>query len=135
MPTATAGASARRQLNIPERVGQCWLGGRPAFVQQDVPRIIEQRVASLVEAPAPASLSSAPPATESVVTPAAEKPEAVSRPATSQDVAARRHVVELGDTLSKLALKYQVVVKALMKINGLTSDLIKLGETLKIPAK
>jgi LysM repeat protein len=41
----------------------------------------------------------------------------------------------LGDTLSKLALQYQVDVKALMKINGLTSDLIKIGETLKIPAK
>ena len=135
MPTVTAGTSARRQLNIPERVGQCWLGGRPASVQMDLPRLIEQRVASRVDGAAPASAGSAPPATELVVASAAEKPEAASRPVTTQTVATRSHVVEVGDTLSKLALKYQVKVKALMKINGLTSDVIKLGETLKIPAK
>jgi len=135
MPTVTAGTSARRQLNIPERVGQCWLGGRPASVQMDLPRLIEQRVASRVDGAAPASAGSAPPATELVVASAAEKPEAASRPVTTQTVATRSHVVEVGDTLSQLALKYQVKVKALMKINGLTSDVIKLGETLKIPAK
>jgi type VI secretion system protein ImpL len=135
MPTVTAGAAARRQLNVPERVGQCWLGGRPVSVEMDLPRLIEQRVVSLVDSSTPANSESAQPATEPVVTPAAEKPEAASRPVTPQAVARRSHVVEGGDTLSKLALKYQVDMKALMKINGLTSDLIKIGETLKIPAK
>jgi LysM repeat protein len=100
----------------------------------DLPRLIEQRVASRVDGAAPVSAGNAPPATELVVAPAAEKPES-SGPITTQAVATRSHVVEVGDTLSKLALKYQVKVKALMKINGLTSDVIKLGETLKIPAK
>lgn len=135
MPTVTAGAAARRQLNIPERVGQCWLGGRPGSVEMDLPRLIEQRVASLVDGSAPANSESARPATEPVVTPPAEQPEAASRIASPQAVARRSHVVEGGDTLSKLALKYQVDVKALMRINGLTSDLIKIGETLKIPTK
>jgi len=134
MPTVTAGSSARRQLNIPERVGQCWLGGRPTSVQMDLPRMIEQRVASMVGTAGPTSASSTPSVTESVAPPVAEKPEAVSRPATTQETA-RSHVVEMGDTLSKLATKYQVSVKALMKNNGLKNDVIKLGETLKIPAK
>jgi len=115
-------------------VGQCWLGGQPASVQRDLPRLIEQRVASMVSAAGPTGASSMSSVTESVATPVAEKPEAVSRPDTTP-ATARSHVVEMGDTLSKLAMRYQVTVKALMKSNGLKSDIIKLGETLKIPAK
>lgn len=131
MPTVTAGTVARRQLNIPERVGQCWLGGRPASVQMDLTRLIEQRAASLVDAAVPAAPS--PPA---VAAPVEEKPEVTSRPPVSaQRATTRSHVVVLGDTLSELAIEYQVDVKTLMKTNRLKSDLIKLGETLKIPAK
>jgi hypothetical protein len=136
MPTVTAGSSARRQLNIPERVGQCWLGGRSTSVQMDLPRMIEQRVASIVDAPLPATSSTVTPPPPAVAAPVEEKPEVTSRPPVSvQRATTRSHVIVSGDTLSKLALKYQVDVKTLMKANGLTSDLIRLGETLKIPAQ
>ena len=136
MPTVTAGSSARRQLNIPERVGQCWLGGRPTSVQMDLPRMIEQRVASLVDAPLPATSSTVTPPPPAVAAPVQEKPEVTNSPPVSvQRAPTRSHIIVSGDTLSKLALKYQVDVKTLMKANGLTSDLIRLGETLKIPAQ
>jgi type VI secretion system protein ImpL len=136
MPTVTAGASARRQLNIPERVGQCWLGGRPVSVQVDLSRLIEQRAASLVDAAVPAASSTVTPSSPAVAAPVEEKPEVTSRPPVSaQRATTRSHVVVLGDTLSKLAIEYQVDVKTLMKTNKLKSDLIKLGETLKIPAQ
>lgn len=43
------------------------------------------------------------------------------------------HKVVSGDTLSALAKKYGTTVKELKDINGLKSDLIKIGQTLKLP--
>jgi type VI secretion system protein ImpL len=136
MPTVTAGASARRQLNIPERVGQCWLGGRSVSAQMDLSRLIEQRVASLADATVPTASSTVTALSPAAAAPVEDQPEVTSSPPVSaQRAKTLTHVVVLGDTLSKLAIKYQVDVKTLMKTNRLTSDLIKLGETLKIPAQ
>jgi LysM repeat protein len=44
------------------------------------------------------------------------------------------HVVRKGDTLSALALRYSVSVGDLKRANGLKSDLIRIGQTLRIPA-
>jgi peptidoglycan endopeptidase LytE len=102
----------------------------------DLPRMIEQRVASLVDAPLPATSSTVTPPPPAVAAPVQEKPEVTNSPPVSvQRAPTRSHIIVSGDTLSKLALKYQVDVKTLMKANGLTSDLIRLGETLKIPAQ
>jgi LysM repeat protein len=102
----------------------------------DLSRLIEQRVASLADAAVPTASSTVTPLSPAVAAPVEEKPEVASSPPVSaQGATTRTHVVVLGDTLSKLAIKYQVDVKTLMKINRLTSDLIKLGETLKIPAQ
>lgn len=43
------------------------------------------------------------------------------------------HVVRKGDTLSALSVRYGVTVAAIKRQNGLKSDLIKIGQTLKIP--
>ena len=43
------------------------------------------------------------------------------------------HVVRYGDTLIGLAEKYQTSVEAIMKANGLTNHLIKIGQELLIP--
>lgn len=45
----------------------------------------------------------------------------------------RIHVVRKGDTLSALAVRYGVTVSSLKRTNGLTSDLIRIGERLTIP--
>ena len=43
------------------------------------------------------------------------------------------HKVVSGDTLYSLAKKYKTTVDELKKLNGLTSDTIKLGAVLKLP--
>ncbi len=43
--------------------------------------------------------------------------------------------VQSGDTLIKIASKFGVSVKAISNANNLTTSRIRVGETLKIPAK
>lgn len=46
----------------------------------------------------------------------------------------RQHVVVRGDTLADIAEHYNVSVSLLLKYNGLKSSIVKVGQTLKIPA-
>jgi hypothetical protein len=45
----------------------------------------------------------------------------------------RKHKVKAGDSLGKIALKYHTTVSKLKKANGLRSDMIRIGQVLKIP--
>lgn len=44
------------------------------------------------------------------------------------------YLVQPGDTLWSISRRYGVTVDAIKKLNGLTSDVIQIGQTLKIPA-
>lgn len=44
------------------------------------------------------------------------------------------HVVQAGDTLWMLARRYGTTVDAIRNLNGLTGDLIRIGQVLRIPA-
>jgi N-acetylmuramoyl-L-alanine amidase len=44
------------------------------------------------------------------------------------------HVIERGDTLSEIASRYHVSFNSLKKVNGLSSNKIRIGQTLKIPS-
>jgi LysM repeat protein/lysophospholipase L1-like esterase len=46
---------------------------------------------------------------------------------------ARTHKVKAGDTLSEIARRYNTTVSKLRKVNNLKSDLIRVGQVLKIP--
>ncbi len=46
----------------------------------------------------------------------------------------RRHVIERGDTLSAIAVRYDVSLDRLRSANGLTRDVLHVGEILKIPS-
>ncbi len=48
--------------------------------------------------------------------------------------APREHVVRSGESLALLAARYQISLPALRNANGLKSDVIKVGQTLNIPA-
>lgn len=61
--------------------------------------------------------------------PVAKKP-ASKKPATSTAT----HTVVSGDTLWELALTYKTTIANLKKLNGLKSDLLKVGQKLKVPA-
>jgi N-acetylmuramoyl-L-alanine amidase len=48
-------------------------------------------------------------------------------------LAARKHVIARGDTLSGIAQEYQVSVQSIRDVNGLDGNLIHTGEVLTIP--
>lgn len=56
-----------------------------------------------------------------------------SKSTTKGNVSASSHTVQRGDSLYQIALKYNVSVSNLKMVNGLSSDLIYVGQTLKIP--
>ena len=56
-----------------------------------------------------------------------------AKPGTTTNTNASTHTVQRGDSLYQIALKYNVSVNDLKVVNGLTSDLIYVGQTLKIP--
>lgn len=45
----------------------------------------------------------------------------------------KTYVIERGDTLSEIASKFRVSFKRLKEVNGLSSDTIRIGQTLTIP--
>ena len=134
MATASAGAIARNKFGVPDRVGQCWTTGRPVAPYMDVPKIIEQRAAQAVSAPTVVPVTVATPAVASAPT---SNPMPAVAPATPTAPTPQwnKHVVEAGDTLSKLAFKYKTSIKAIQALNQLSNTTIKVGETLKIPTK
>jgi LysM repeat protein len=57
--------------------------------------------------------------------------EPATEPATP--AAVRHHTVVRGDTLSRIARKYSVDPKAIMRANGMKNDIVRLGARLVIP--
>lgn len=55
------------------------------------------------------------------------------RPQT-QVAGARRHKVKSGETLSGIAMRYRVETRRLREANGLSRDMIRIGQVLEIPA-
>lgn len=56
------------------------------------------------------------------------------RPGQKLDVPAKTYTVKKGDTLSKIAKKYSVLVTTIKQANHLTSSKLVIGKTLLIPA-
>ncbi len=51
----------------------------------------------------------------------------------TENALALNYVVKRGDTLSKIAVKYNTTINIIMNVNGLRSNLIIVGQTLEIP--
>jgi hypothetical protein len=64
--------------------------------------------------------------------PATAEPPAAAEESTSPPVT-RHHTVVRGDTLSRIARKYDVDSKAIMRANGMKNDVVRLGAKLVIP--
>lgn len=54
-------------------------------------------------------------------------------PPSGSDSGIMEYVVKAGDSLWLIARKYQTTVDTLKKLNGLTSDLLNIGQVLKVP--
>ncbi len=52
---------------------------------------------------------------------------------TQTPISPTQYTIKRGDTLSGIAVRYQVSLRDLRKINGLRSDLLKVGQVLTIP--
>lgn len=74
------------------------------------------------------------PATKPVATPVVNKPAApvIAVPVQTKLAEAASYKIVGGDTLGKISLMHGVTVAQLKKWNGLTSDLIYVGQTLKV---
>lgn len=77
---------------------------------------------------APAPANEIPPA------PSAPAPRAPSSPSAG-GAAAGTHTVVKGDTLGGIARKYGVTIASIKAANNMTSDVVVLGKTYKIPAR
>ncbi|RDU37545.1 peptidoglycan endopeptidase [Neobacillus piezotolerans] len=60
-----------------------------------------------------------------------EKPTVPAQPATGS---LGSYVVVSGDTLGKISLQFNTTVENLKALNGLATDMIRVGQTLKVPA-
>lgn len=60
-------------------------------------------------------------------------PPAPAAPKPKPKPAARYHTVKSGDTLYAISKRYGTSVARLKSVNGLTRDLIRVGQTLRIP--
>jgi N-acetylmuramoyl-L-alanine amidase len=65
--------------------------------------------------------------------PAATLAAASSAPRRAGDATARQHVIRRGDTLSGIAVRYNVSLRSLRTANSLRSDRVMVGQTLRIP--
>jgi len=65
--------------------------------------------------------------------PAATLVAASSAPRGGVDATARQHVIRRGDTLSGIAVRYNVSLRSLRTANSLRSDRVMVGQTLRIP--
>ncbi len=71
--------------------------------------------------------------TKSYETASVMKPKATQNTGTSVAKTTKTYKVKQGDTLSEIAEKYGTTVAKIKSKNGLKSDMIKIGQTLKIP--
>jgi LysM repeat protein len=85
---------------------------------------------SLAESVKPESTTSASTATTTTIT-SAPAVNAVKKAPASTNY--RKYKVKSGDTLSEIAEKYHTSIAKIKKANSLRSDMIQVGQTLKIP--
>lgn len=83
--------------------------------------------------PMVARAPSPPPANSSPPTVSAPRPAPTPAPKPAPKPQARYHTVARGDTLFSLSRRYGVSVGQLKSTNGLTSDVIRIGQTLRLP--
>lgn len=126
MPSAQA-TPARRNVNVPERVGQCWMDGIPEQPSTMLPLYIRQRAQQIIDQPPPPP---EPPHIQALAE-AEARAEAAQAPVPRVE---RTHRVKEGETLYSIARRFGTTVDALKELNAISDvDLIVTGRLLKLP--
>jgi LysM repeat protein len=104
--------------------------GQPIYIGETlmIPGAAPAPDANMAEAGKPADAKK-----DSVVIGETKKPETAPVPAPAP-VGTKTHKIVKGDTLTSVAKKYSTSVESIKSANGLRSDTISLGQTLKIPS-
>lgn len=139
--TTTPSLSAtpsKMSVRVPERIGQCWMGGISDQPSSSLPLYIRQRAQEIIDAPPPPPepphIQALAEAEEKAKEKAARTPAATAAPAPKQAQAHRIHRVVEGETLYSLARRFNTTVDELRRLNNLSDvDLIITGQVLKLP--
>lgn len=99
------------------------LGGAPAATPSPTPS--PSASATATATPAPSTTEPSPSIAPTVAPTAVPTPTPAPTP--------RTYVVQQGDTLNAIAVKFDTTVEAIKAANGLTSDTINVGQRLIIP--
>lgn len=83
--------------------------------------------------PAPAVASTPPAARPTTQTASRPTPTAKPKPKPKPKPQPKRYTVKRGDTLSAISRRYRTSVAALRRANGISGDLIRPGQVLRIP--
>ena len=63
-----------------------------------------------------------------------QNPPGQNPPSPTPDTGSIKYTVQKGDSLWKIAQRYGTTVEAIKSLNGLTGDLLNIGQVLQIPA-
>ena len=101
------------------------LGGAPSPSPTPSPTLVPSPSPSLIVSPSslPSVAESTAPATPTIIPTVAPTPKPT----------VRTYVVQAGDTLNEIALRFGTTTAAIKAANGLTSDTINIGQVLVIP--
>ena len=80
-------------------------------------------------------VQAAPAKTATVAAVAAKKPAASKKTFASYTGATKEYAVQNGDTLGSIAYGNGITIRQLKDLNGLSSDALKIGQKLKVPAE
>ncbi|NLC36631.1 MAG: LysM peptidoglycan-binding domain-containing protein [Alcaligenaceae bacterium] len=129
--TRTASLSAppsRLNLQVPDRVGQCWMEGVSDQPAPALPLYIRQRAQQIIDQPPP------PPEPPHIQALAEAQTRAAPQQTPPPPQVQRSHRIQDGETLYSLARRFDTTVETLKELNNLSdADLIITGTLLKLP--
>lgn len=112
-----------------EKMAQAIFKGVRQYFAQHPPAVVSSSSSVAESAPAEKKLPVRK-AVEKV-----EKTEKKLSPTPAKTMGERKHTVIVGDTLTDIAAQYKVSAAKIRKANNMKTDVVKLGQTLKIPAQ
>lgn len=116
---------AKQRIQIPDRVGQCWMGISPKASSTPLPLYIRERATEIINQPPP------PPEPEHIQ--ALAEAQATDIPP-QKPIVQREHRVLAGETLFSLAKRFNSSVEVLQSLNNISdTNRIYTGRLLKLP--